>query len=145
MEKIDLWINLAANLVTIIAACTAVFLFFFNLSKIKSAFKVILNYSIRLSLSDLKNKIESLNYQKSYDSAQKVEIINILNEIVGHINGNKFLKEKLDTQLKKINRLIAKPDILSEPLKRNLIAELRESINNIDASNYQEFINSKNK
>ncbi len=58
MEQIDFWINLIANLLTILTAAIALYVFFFNREKISSAINFILNYSHQLTLTDLRFKIE---------------------------------------------------------------------------------------
>lgn len=145
MEQIDLWTNFLANLLTIFASTIALYIFFFNREKISSAINFILNYSNQLTLTDLKFKIERLNDYNTNDAEQKEEVINILNEIEGQIIGNKMLQDKLQPQLGKIASFTATPKQLSEPKKRSLVSELRESIRNIDVSNYGDIINNNKK
>lgn len=144
MKTIDFWINLSANVLTIFASTLAIYIFYFNRDKIKSAINFILNYSNQLTLTDLKFKIERLNDFNANDAVQKMEVINILHEIEGQINGNLLLKDRLKEQHEKLANLIGNPKALSEPKKRSIVSELRESIRNIDASNYDALINSKN-
>lgn len=101
---------------------------------------MILNYSNQLTLTDIKFKIERLNDFNADDSSQKIEIINILHEIQGQINGNKFLKERLHYQQAKLTNLLSNPKRITEPKKRSFVSELRESIRNLDVSNYKDLI-----
>lgn len=50
-----------ANLLTILASGIAIWLFFTKASEIKTAFRLLLNWSFQLTLTDLKSKIERLN------------------------------------------------------------------------------------
>ncbi|MCE6990786.1 hypothetical protein [Dyadobacter sp. CY323] len=143
MEKVDLWINIIANSLTIIASSIAIYVFYFNRDKIKHAINLILDYSNQLTLTDLKFKIERLNDFNANEQAQKAEIINILHEIEGQINGNPSLREKLKAQLDKINSFITNSKIFTEPKKRSLVSELKESIRNIDVSSFNNLVNSK--
>lgn len=145
MKELDFWISLIANLLTIIASSIAIYIFFINRDKIKSAINFILNYSNQLTLTDLKFKIERLNDYNANDQNQKNEVVNILHELEGQINGNKLLKEKLKEQLSKVSNFTSNPRLINEPKKRSLVSELRESIRNIDASNFEELINTKPK
>lgn len=138
------WIELISNSLTIITAILALYLFFKNKEKISSAINFLLNYSKQISITDLKFKIERLNDYTSNDQEQKKEIINLLSDIEGQINGNYSLKKSLENQLHKINNFLENPKTLSEPKKRSLVSELRESIRNIDVSNYQNIIRSNN-
>ncbi|MGO4710645.1 hypothetical protein AB4Y90_16380 [Chryseobacterium sp. 2TAF14] len=138
------WIELISNSLTIITAILALYLFFKNREKISSAINFLLNYSKQISITDLKFKIERLNDYTSNDQVQKKEIINLLSDIEGQFNGNYSLKKSLENQLHKINNFLENPKTLSEPKKRSLVSELRESIRNIDVSNYQNIIRSTN-
>jgi hypothetical protein len=141
MGQIDFWTNFVANLMTVFASGIALYIFFFNREKINSALNFILNYSNQLTLTDLKFKIERLNDYNATDSNQKNEVINILNEIEGQILGNKNLKLKLEEQLNKIETFTSNPKNLTEPKKRSLVSELKESLRNLDISNYGNIIN----
>jgi hypothetical protein len=142
MKELDYWINFGANVMTISASGLALYLFFMNRKKIASAIKFILNYSNQLTLTDLKFKIERLNDYTTNDQDQKLEIINILNELEGQIIANKNLQEKLKPQLDKIISFTTNPTFLTEPKKRSIVSELKESIRNLDVSNYNSIINS---
>ena len=143
MKDFDFLVNLIANLMTIIASGLALYIYFTNKEKIKSALNFILNYSNQLTLTDLKFKIERLNEFNSNDATQKLEVINILNEIEGQILGNNEFKQKLELQLIKIEAFTTNPKLLTEPKKRSLVSELKESIRNLDVSNYKTIINNQ--
>ena len=141
MQEVDFWVNFLANLLTIIASGIAIYLFINNREKLSSALNAIVNYSIQLTLSELKYKVERLNDYTTNDKDQLTEVINILNEIEGQINGSKILEAALSEQLTKIANFTNSPRTLSEPKKRSLVAELREKIRHIDVSNYRKIIN----
>ncbi len=143
MKNFDFLVNLIANLMTIIASGLALYIYFTNKEKIKSALNFILNYSNQLTLTDLKFKIERLNEFNSNDATQKLEVINILNEIEGQILGNNEFKQKLELQLIKIEAFTSNPKLLTEPKKRSLVSELKESLRNLDVSNYKTIINNQ--
>jgi hypothetical protein len=126
---------------TIFASGLALYIFFFNRKKISTAINFILNYSNQLTLTDLKFKIERLNDYNTNDVGQKTEVVNILHEIEGQILGNKNLKEKLKEQLEKIAIFTSNSKLLTEPKKRSIVSELKESLRNIDVSNYNDIIN----
>lgn len=140
MVQIDFWINFIANAMTIFASGLAIFIYFTNKEKIKQAFNFILNYSNQLTLTDLKFKVERLNEFSCNDPIAKLEIINILNEIEGQILGSLIVREKLGLQLQKIEAFTANPKQLTEPKKRSLVSELKETIRNLDVSNYKNII-----
>jgi hypothetical protein len=141
MNEVDFWVNLLANLLTIVASGIAIYIFIKSKDKIASALNAIINYSTQLTLSELKYKVERLNDYITLDREQLAEGINILNEIEGQINGSKILESALSEQLTKISNFTNKPSTLTEPKKRSLVAELREKIRNIDLSNYRKIIN----
>ena len=145
MEVIDLWTNLTANILTIFVSGIAIYVFIYNKDRITSAINLILNYSNQLTLTDIKFKIERLNDYNANDNLQKVEVINILHELQGQILGNKNLKEQLIDQLRKIESYTTAPRLFTEPRKRSLVSELKESIRTLDAANFNDIINSPKK
>lgn len=140
MKEFDFWVNLISNLLTIAASSVALIIYFFNRDKISSAINFLLSYSNQIALSDLRQKIERMNDYNVGDQAGKIEILNLLHEIDGHINGNLQLKEKLIDQQSKLNRFTSNPRLLNEQLKRSLVSELKESLRSIDLSNYSEVL-----
>lgn len=140
MNEIDFWVNFSANLLTVIASVLAIYVFFKSKDKIASALNALVNYSIQLTLYELKYKIERLNDYTANDKEQLLEVANILNEIEGQINGSKILHSALAEQLVKISNFTTTPRLLTEPKKRSLVAELREKIRYIDMSNYHNII-----
>ena len=136
LDRIDFWVNLGANIFTIVASGIAIIIFITNSNKIASALNFIVNYSNQITLTELKYKIERLNDYKATIHEQNLEIINILHEIEGQILGNKFLSVELVSQLDKISLYTTKNKTISEPKKRSLVSELRESVRTLDTSNF---------
>ena len=143
IEIIKLGINVLAGLLTIVVSAIAIYVYIKNKDKIASSINFILNYSKRMTLSELKYKIERLNDYKTTDENQKIEVINILSEIEGQISANKSIKKELSEQFDKICNFVLNPKLLTEPKKRSLVSELRECIRNIDISNQQEIVKIK--
>jgi hypothetical protein len=139
-KHFSFWSSITSNILTIVASGIAIYLFIVNREKISSAINLLLNYSKQITLSELKYKIERLNDFTTNDSEQKKEVINILSEIEGQILGNKRIENELKAQLEKINEFIKNSKTLTEPKKRSLVSELRESVRNIDISNYQSIV-----
>ncbi|MBA7519519.1 hypothetical protein ES705_11598 [subsurface metagenome] len=137
VSNINIYLIFLSALFTSIASGIAIYIFFFKRTKISSAINLLLNFSNQLSLSDLKSKIERLNDFNANEPTHKENVINILSEIQGHIIGNKILKEHFNDILVKINRYTGNTKDFSEPIKRSLISEIRETIRNIDVSNYK--------
>ncbi|HML64809.1 MAG TPA: hypothetical protein PKC55_08290 [Dysgonomonas sp.] len=141
IRECSFWINLLVTILTGIAATIAIVVYFRNRDKISTAFNLLTNFSAQLTLTDLKLKIERLNEFTVNDEIQKIEIINILSEIEGQIIANKKIKASLLLPYEKICTFIEIPKVLTEPKKRSLVSELRESIRNIDILNYKNIIN----
>ncbi|WP_194975127.1 hypothetical protein [Aquiflexum lacus] len=137
----DYFVNFASffsNVMTIIASGLAIFLFFKNRSKIKSAFNLLLSYTFQLSISELKNKIERLNDYNVNSDEGKQAIIEILHEIQGQFQGNEKLRGLMDKQFMKIKDFNEFPFNLSEPKKRSLVSELRESLRNLELDRFKD-------
>ncbi|MDD7913767.1 hypothetical protein [Polaribacter ponticola] len=142
MEKI---ISITSNIFTIFASGIAIYLFLFQRDKISNAINLLLNYSTQLTLSELKSKLERLNSYNANAKAQNEEVINILHEIEGQIKGNKLLKSNLENTMNTISKYIENPIKLTEPRKRSLVHELRESIRNLDMNSFNKLVNKNQK
>jgi len=142
MEKI---ISITSNIFTIIASGIAIYLFVFQRGKISNAINLLLNYSTQLTLSELKSKLERLNSYNANDKKQNEEVINILHEIDGQVKGNKLLKSNLENVMTTISKYIESPTKLTEPRKRSLVHELRESIRNLDMNSFNTLVNKQKK
>lgn len=120
-------LSISDNIFTIIASGIAIYLFLFKRNEISKAFKTLVTYSSQISLTELKFKLERLNELNYENLDEKKEIVNIFNDIVGQLQGNKMLSEKCESILNKLKKAISKNSGLTEPKKRSLVSELRES------------------
>ena len=126
-------ISLAANILTIVASSVAIYLFFVKGKEIQSAFHLLLNWSFQLTLTDLKTKLERLNEYKANEPTEVEEIRNILHEIAGQIRGNRRLLLAAPNLATRVENL-AISKTLSEPRKRSMVSELRETLRNIEVN-----------
>jgi len=140
LERLASVVSFIANVFTIAASAIAVYIFIFKRETISTVFRVLLNYSSQLTLSELKAKMERLNDLSVNEPTQVDEVINILNEIVGQIRGNKRLRVWCAEILSKLQTLAENPKKLTEPRKRSLVSELRESLRHIDFEDYDRLI-----
>ena len=92
-------ISFSADIFTIIASSIAIDIFLFKRKTIKSIISLLLNYSMQMSLNDLKSKIEKMNDYSMEDDDGKKEIINLLHDIEGQIIGNKVLNNSFNKVL----------------------------------------------
>ena len=140
---LDLWakvFGLVASVFTIGASGIAIYLFLFKRQTISSVFKVLVNYSSQITLSELKAKLDRLNNLSVNEPTNKDEIINIFNEIVGQIRGNKTLKKQCSKLLERLTNCAERPKWLTEPRKRSVISELRESLRHINIESMDDLI-----
>jgi len=140
MEKTGFWgvvsfiLSLFSNGFTIAASAIAIYLFIWKKKPISTAIKALLNYSLQITLSELRVKLERLNDLNTNDPEQKELVINILCETLGQLRGNKKLRGAYPTLLRELMDLTNKPDKLNEHTKRRVVAELRESLNSLSVS-----------
>ena len=123
-----------------IAASIAIYLFIFKRKSVSYIFHLLLNYSFQMTLNELTAKIELLNDLTVNDKKQREKIINIFNEISGQMRGNKILIKECNDSFRKISKYAENPNELTEPIKRNIISELRENLRAIDVQKYKNII-----
>lgn len=138
MVLVENIISFLSNLLTIFASGLAIFLYFRNKAKISSALKFLLNYAFHLTISELKNKIERLNDHNVNTQEGKKAVIEILHEIEGQIQGNEKLRILMSKQFTKVKDFNDFPSNLSEPKKRSLVSELRESLRNLELDRFKD-------
>lgn len=146
MEIINITVNIIsffANLLTIFASAIAIYLFLFRGAEFQAAFKLILSWSFQVTLSDLKNKLERLNDYTVNEPTHIQEIRSILYEIAGQIRGNPKLNKIIPDFAFRLDN-IASSRQLTEPKKRALISELRETIRNIEINSITTSAGEKN-
>lgn len=136
MDKFKLiadYVSLAANMLTVIASSIAIYVFFAKGKEIKSAFKLLLNWSFQLTLADLRSKIDRLNEYNANEQTEIDEIRNILHEIAGQVRGNRKLADAAPDLAERLERL-AVSKRLTEPTKRSIVSEVRETLRNIEVN-----------
>ena len=88
--------------------------------------------------------MDKINEYTVDDPKQKREIIYILNDIEGQIRGNKLLRENCGEILMKISNYTSDARKLTfEPMKRNLVSELRENLRNLNLETYNKLLRSQ--
>jgi hypothetical protein len=132
MTLIERILTIITNGFTIIASGIAIYLFIFERKTIENVFKVLINYSRQLTLTELSSKLERLNDLNASDVEGKVKVINILNEIKGQIKGNNKLKMQFAEILNDIEPYCTELSTISEPIKRSIVSQLRELIRSYD-------------
>jgi hypothetical protein len=145
MQDFFNFIQLITNILTAIASGIAIYIFIFKRKVIASIFKILLNYSSQITLSELKIKLDRINDLDVSNTDHYGKVMNLLNEIVGQIRGNQKLKRQCSNMLEKLEVFTDNPkNKLTEPKKRNLISELKETIRHIDLENIDELVGGKN-
>jgi hypothetical protein len=133
-------IDLISNVFTIVASGIAIYLFIFKRHTISTIFKILLNYSFQVTLSELRTKLERLNDLNVNEPSHTEEITNIFNEIVGQMRGNRKLKKECSGILEKLSIYAESPKKLTEPRKRSIVSELRESLRHIYIASFDELM-----
>jgi hypothetical protein len=129
-----------SNIISIAAGGIALYLFFFKKEKIKTMYFSLVNILDQISSHEIKAKLEKLNDFNCNDLDQKIEVVNIMHEIIGQIQGNEKLSYKCGAILKKWKAALKNESKFNEPTKRSLISEMRESLKRVDMSNIDQLI-----
>lgn len=130
-------VSLVANAFTVVASGMAIYVFFVKGPELRTAFSMLLNWSFQLTLTDLKSKLERLNEYHASEPSEIDEIRNILHELAGQIRGNRRISGAAPQLAAQIEALAVSKK-LSEPRKRMIIAELRETLRNIEVNSLAE-------
>jgi hypothetical protein len=137
MEVLKEIIHTVADLLTGGASAIAIYLFMTKRSEISAALRVLLNYSYQTTLSELKEKLERLNEYNANEPAGLIEIRNILHEIAGQVRGNAKLAKALPALAQRVETA-ANSKKLNEHAKRSLVAEMRETLRNLNVDSVED-------
>jgi len=127
-------------ILSIIFTSIGLYLLITKRKSIQVFFKLLTNYALQTTISELHGKLDKLNEYSANDNDIKVkrEIECILHDINGQIEGNKILKSNFANEQKKLHKYIENPDNLSEPLKRGLVSVLREKLKTLNLETYND-------
>jgi len=131
-------IAIGADVATIIASLIAIYLFVAKREAISSAFSALINYSFQMTLTELYSKIDKLNELNASEPTEQDKVINILNDVLGQIRGNKRLRAQCQELHTSMTKLAEDRTQLTEPRKRSVVSELRETLKNLDVKNFDE-------
>ena len=122
-------VNGIADLLTIAASAIAIYLFIAKRKEVGAVFAALAATANQGSMADLRAKLDRLNDLNATDPDQRVEVINICHEVCGHIDGNPaFAKSFAEISVKMKESVSNKRKPITEPQKRALVSELRESM-----------------
>ena len=124
-----------ADVFAIAASGIAIYIFFTKRKAITSVFRLLLKYGYQITLSELRSKLDRIADLRVDDDTQKRQVINIMSEVVGQIQGNRKLKSRFPEELEKLERLAMGRQSLTEPKKRIIVAQLREGLRHLDMEN----------
>ena len=124
------------NVLTICASVIAIYIFVVKRKVISSVFRVLINYSLHMTFAEFVSKLERLNYMNANESENKEEVINIFNEILGQIKGNKKLKNHFKNIIPKVKSIAEGRRNITEQNKRAIVSQLREMLKHLDIDTY---------
>ena len=126
-----------ANLMAIAASGIAIYLFVWKRNYISSVFNTLLSYSTQITLSELNEKLNTLNELRATEPEHKNEILNLFNDIAGQLRGHPTLKSKFSDLIEEIGRITASKAKITEQKKRALVSELRERVRHVGILNIE--------
>jgi hypothetical protein len=130
-------VEVLADIGTIAASGIAIWLFITKQSELRALVRAVTNFVQQSSFAELRLKIESLGDLHAADNDDRGEIVEIFHDICGQIDGNPVLKSQLKDLSSRMRQAAAtgrRP--ISEPHKRALVSELRESLRHLDVKDY---------
>lgn len=128
-------INALADLLTIAASVIAIYLFVAKRKELGAVFKALAATANQGSLADLRAKLDRLNDLNATEPSALVEVVNICHEVCGHIDGNPAFAKSFAAVSSKIKISVSnKRKPITEPQKRALVSELRESMRHFDTA-----------
>src|SRR5450759_2309496 len=122
IEWVVNFVSFGANLLTIVASGIAIYLFFWKGKYIATVFNVLVNYTTQLTLAELKEKLDILNDLNAANGVDRVEIVNVMHEIIGQLKGNSKLTPHFSILITEIENITTTKGKLTEHWKRAMVS-----------------------
>lgn len=130
-------IDTTSDLLTIMASVLAIYLFTAKRKEVGAIFRALMSATNQSSMSDLRAKLDRLNDLNAGDADHRSEVVNICHEVCGQIDGNpNFSRSFADVSAKLRTAVSNARKPITEPQKRALVSELRESMRHFDTLSY---------
>ena len=137
-------VNYIDAIFSIIVAIIFLYLFINKRKAISSIYQVLLNFSFQMSLQELNTNIDRLNDYDADNDKDRKYVINLLNDVVGQMNGNPVLSKKCKNILETLSKFTDNPNKLTDAKKRYAVSQLRETLRNINTQNFNEIAGEDN-
>ncbi len=136
-------ITLLDSVVSILVGGIALYVYFFKRKYIASLIHILLNFSVQDSITELKIKLDNLNYFNADSNEHRSKVIYIFGDIEGILKGNPILASEFRDIIQILSGYMDNPNSLKETKKRSLISETRGRLDNINIINYVKLLGDK--
>jgi len=136
-EIVQQIVQFATNLVSGTAALVGLLVLVIRRRQIAAFLRIVTRNSLSLTIAELGTKMERLNELSAEDADQKREILNILGEVAGQLVANPSLRGSCADVTTKIGTYLRSPHRLTEPLKRSVIWQIRETTRHTDVKDFE--------
>lgn len=120
------WANIVGAIASVAGASLAYALWWKNRDRISAAFDALTYYyGVRVTVSELTAKLDKLSELRADDEGQRQEVIGLLADIHGQLQGNPKLRKACDVSFRKIHELLRDKSKLTFAAQRSVTAELR--------------------
>ena len=134
------FVGFIADLGTTFASGLAIWVFIAKRKAIGAAIRLLLSYSAQLTMSELRTKLDRLVELNAAEPNDKDEIIAVMSDIAGQIRGNRTLRPKCNDLIHKLEGFGEQRDLLTEPRKRSIASELRETLRQQSVAQYDDLM-----
>jgi hypothetical protein len=119
-----------------------VYLYYKNRKSIKGFFKLLTNYSLQNTISELHEKLSKLSMYTvdTKSEAPRKEVFCILHEIKGQIEGNRFLKDQFVDDFEELEDYFDNTKKITDADKRRIATRLREKLKTLNLEIYNDSV-----
>lgn len=129
-------------LLSIGVTLVGVYLYYKNRKSIKGFFKLLTNYSLQNTISELHEKLNKLGMYTvdTKSEAPRKEVFCILHEIKGQIEGNKFLKDQFIDDFEELRDYFDNTKKITDADRRFIASRLRERLKTLNLVIYNDLV-----
>ena len=133
------------SVLSIALTSIGLYLYITKRKSIHKLFKLLTNYSLQNTISELNGKLDELsNYSAEDRTVGRKEVLGIFHEIEGQIEGNKFLKNEFVEDFEEFKEYFDGTKKITDADKRRMASRFREKLKTLNLETYSDLVGKEN-
>lgn len=144
-DEIYLLVTFIDSVLSITLASIGLYIYITKRKSIQRLFKLLTNYSLQNTISELNRKLDELsNYSAEDRNIGRKEVLGIFHDIKGQIEGNRFLINEFIKDFEEFEEYFDGTKKITDADKRRMASRLREKLKTLNLETYSDLVGKEN-